>query len=347
MTNMQKILFSPEIQEKIFINSRHLPLDMDKKRRLASAYMKLYFGLSCMNWANKKNLGTAWQTALGQMQNFIDSKDKKNPAVQFLALVHNEHKKNWPKHIMTHPQRDSVLTGDKMQIAQWQLYAQKQIQSAMGEITLLTVQNTVDFAKGKEQPRPSQTAKPLPQTKNGEMAPANRGVNSTTPPAKQPGVNSSQATMKPREKTPGLARQEELKKQAQQKIQQMQKQSPQQVAQPVKKAEPAQQAKQKPGQTQMPVGEMLKQVVASLQQKHAQQKAMQPQMQKPEQARAMTVAPAQPEKKTVQKPDLTHQFQSATKKVVKTSQKQQVQNVVNITHWIQMQLQMQNQRHVA
>lgn len=334
MINMQKILFSPEIQEKIFINSKHLPLDMDKKRRLASAYMKLYFGLSCMNWANKKNLGTAWQTALGQMQNFIDSKDKKNPAVQFLALVHNEHKKNWPKHIMTHPQRDSVLTGDKVQIAQWQLYAQKQIQSAMGEITLLTVQNTVDFAKGKEQPRPSQTAKPLPQTKNGEMAPANRGVNSTTPPAKQPGVNSSQATMKPREKTPGLARQEELKKRAQQKIQQMQKQSPQQVA-------------QKPGQTQMPVGEMLKQVVASLQQKHAQQKAMQPQMQKPEQARAMTMAPAQPEKKIVQKPDLTRQFQSATNKVVKTSQKQQVQNVVNITHWIQMQLQMQNQRQAA
>ena len=90
-----------------------------------------------------------------------------------------------------------------------------------------------------------------------------------------------------------------------------------------------------------------KQVVASLQQKHAQQKAMQPQMQKPEQARAMTVAPAQPEKKTVQKPDLTRQFQSATNKVVKTSQKQQVQNVVNITHWIQMQLQMQNQRQAA
>ena len=67
MNNIQKLLNSPEIQAKLHIKTKDLKLNEQQKRLLGNAYLKLYFGMSCANWSDKKTkLGTAWQKAFDQ-----------------------------------------------------------------------------------------------------------------------------------------------------------------------------------------------------------------------------------------------------------------------------------------
>lgn len=214
MNNVQNLLHSPEIQEKLHIKSAHIKLDMDKKRQLGNAYLKLYFGLSCLNWTNKKNLGTAWQTAFTQVQNIINARDEKNPATQFLKVMHETHKSTWPRHIMTHPQRDAVFNGNEQEMRE---YAIRNVRSAMGEITLLSSQAEfsldkskatvaakqplrVAAEKGQKKPAMSVDAKQkaaVPQTKNGEQVMAKPGVNSKAVPEQKVGANSKQVAVRP------------------------------------------------------------------------------------------------------------------------------------------------------
>ena len=49
MNNIQKMLYSPEIKEKLQVKSKDIQLEPAKKEKLAKAYFKMYFGLSCMN----------------------------------------------------------------------------------------------------------------------------------------------------------------------------------------------------------------------------------------------------------------------------------------------------------
>lgn len=214
MNNVQNLLHSPEIQEKLHIKSAHIKLDADKKRQLGNAYLKLYFGLSCMNWTNKKNLGTAWQTAFTQVQNVINARDEKNPATQFLKVMHQTHKETWPRHIMTHPQRDATFNGDPHQMRE---YAIRNIRSAMGEITLLSSQCKFETDKsqgaqaakqpvrvasrsGQSKPAMSVDAKQkamVPQTKSGEQISAKPGVNSNVAQPQKAGANSKQTAIRP------------------------------------------------------------------------------------------------------------------------------------------------------
>ncbi len=214
MNNVQNLLHSPEIQEKLHIKSAHIKLDMDKKRQLGNAYLKLYFGLSCLNWTNKKNLGTAWQTAFTQAQNIINARDEKNPATQFLKVMHDTHKQTWPRHIMTHPQRDAVFNGNEREMRE---YAIRNVRSAMGEITLLSSQAEfsmdkskataaakqplrVAAEKGQKKPAMSVDAKQkaaVPQTKNGGQVMAKPGVNSNVAPEQKAGANSTQVAVRP------------------------------------------------------------------------------------------------------------------------------------------------------
>lgn len=214
MNNIQNLLHSPEIQEKLHIKSAHIKLDADKKRQLGNAYLKLYFGLSCMNWTGKKNLGTAWQTAFTQAQNIINARDEKNPATQFLKVMHQTHKQTWPRHIMTHPQRDATFNGDPTQMRE---YAIRNIRSAMGEITMLTSQCKFEMDKsqgmaatkqplraaaqnGAKKPAMSVDAKhkeAIPQTKSGEQISAKPGLNSDAAQPQATGANSKQIAMRP------------------------------------------------------------------------------------------------------------------------------------------------------
>ena len=213
MNNIQNLLYGPEIKEKLHIKSKDTPLNQEQKDKLAKSYFKMYFGLSCLNWTQNKKLGAAWQSSIEQMKTFIDSKDEKQPATKFLKMVHEEHKTNWPKHIMTHPQRDAMLSGTPEERAQWRTYAQNQIQSAMAEITMITNQVQVKSDKYEQKPLQPKSAQ-VPQTKNGAAAPAKPGVNSTTPPEQKPGTNSSQATLTHQIPQPGIAAAEDAKRQA-------------------------------------------------------------------------------------------------------------------------------------
>lgn len=214
MNNVQKLLHSPEIQEKLHIKSAHIKLDAGKKRQLGNAYLKLYFGLSCLNWTNKKNLGTAWQTAFTQAQNIINARDEKNPATQFLKVMHETHKSTWPRHIMTHPQRDAVFNGNEKEMRE---YAIRNIRSAMGEITLLSSQAEfsldkskatavakqplrVAAEKGQKKPAMSVDApqkEAIPQTRTGAPVAAKPGVNSNTAPEQKSAANSKQVAVRP------------------------------------------------------------------------------------------------------------------------------------------------------
>lgn len=222
MNNIQNLLHSPEIQEKLHLKSAHIKLDADKKRQLGNAYLKLYFGLSCMNWTGKKNLGTAWQTAFSQVQNIINARDEKNPATQFLKVMHETHKQTWPRHIMTHPQRDATFNGDPTQMRE---YAIRNIRSAMGEITLLTSQCKFETDKSqdkaaakqplqvaaqsdKQKPAMSLDAKQkavVPQTKTGEKVVGRPGVNSKMAPQEKSAANSKQINVRPDEKPRSLS----------------------------------------------------------------------------------------------------------------------------------------------
>lgn len=222
MNNIQNLLHSPEIQEKLHIKSAHIKLDADKKRQLGNAYLKLYFGLSCMNWTGKKNLGTAWQTAFSQVRNIINARDEKNPATQFLKVMHETHKQTWPRHIMTHPQRDATFNGDPTQMRD---YAIRNIRSAMGEITLLTSQCKFETDKSqdkaaakqplqvaaqsdKQKPAMSVDAKQkavVPQTKTGEKVVGRPGVNSKMAPQEKSAANSKQINVRPDEKPRSLS----------------------------------------------------------------------------------------------------------------------------------------------
>lgn len=222
MNNIQNLLHSPEIQEKLHLKSAHIKLDADKKRQLGNAYLKLYFGLSCMNWTGKKNLGTAWQTAFSQVQNIINARDEKNPATQFLKVMHETHKQIWPRHIMTHPQRDATFNGDPTQMRE---YAIRNIRSAMGEITLLTSQCKFETDKSqdnaaakqplqvaaqsdKQKPAMSVDAKQkavVPQTKTGEKVVGRPGVNSKMAPQEKSAANSKQINVRPDEKPRSLS----------------------------------------------------------------------------------------------------------------------------------------------
>lgn len=244
MNNIQKLLNSPEIQEKLHIKTKDLKLNEQQKQMLGNTYLKLYFGMSCANWSDKKTkLGTAWQKAFDQTKQFIDSKNQDSDTVKFLNAMHEEHKTRWSKQIMLHQQRDSVIAGDEQTIQQWQQYATANIKSAMAELTQLMAKCsfTTEQEKGQDQKKTmGQAAKSaqsqeqkrttvnpdnkheVPLTKNDKELAGKPGVNSPEAKQEQTGVNSSQTTV--RDAKPDFElHPEEQKKQAQEKAQAFQK----------------------------------------------------------------------------------------------------------------------------
>lgn len=136
----QKFTNTPEFLEQITIltgQNEKMKLDAATKKKLSGAYFKLYFGLSCVNWANKKSLGAAWQTALSQIDAFVTAKNPNNPAAMYLRQINAAHKTAWPKNIMTHPRRDATLTGDTAAFDAWRQYGARHVNSAMAEIGLI------------------------------------------------------------------------------------------------------------------------------------------------------------------------------------------------------------------
>lgn len=142
-----------------------MKLDAATKKKLSGAYFKLYFGLSCVNWANKKSLGAAWQTALSQIDAFVTAKNPNNPAAMYLRQINAAHKTAWPKNIMTHPRRDARLAGDAAAFDNWRQYGARHVNSAMAEIGLILSRSDMTMARDR--------AAQMPQSKSATKASPN------------------------------------------------------------------------------------------------------------------------------------------------------------------------------
>lgn len=167
----QKFTNTPEFLEQIAIltgQNEKMKLDAATKKKLSGAYFKLYFGLSCVNWANKKSLGAAWQTALSQIDAFVTAKNPNNPAAMYLRQINAAHKTAWPKNIMTHQRRDARLAGDTAAFDAWRQYGARHVNSAMAEIGLILSRSDMTMAhdRAAQMPQPKPVTKAAPNANN-------------------------------------------------------------------------------------------------------------------------------------------------------------------------------------
>ena len=125
------IKLTPEIQKRV---------SKDDRKMLADAYMKLFTGFTWVNWTNKHSLGRAWQTALGQCDSFIKTKNDKNLAAQYLKNVFSAHKPYWSQVIMTHKNRDKAINPNQNEAKQIREHGTNMIRTAMDTINIILAQ---------------------------------------------------------------------------------------------------------------------------------------------------------------------------------------------------------------
>lgn len=203
---MKTLTQSAENQQKLVIN---LTSDIAKKvshddrRALQQAYIKLFSGLSRVNWSAKKTLGRAWQSAINLCELFIAVKSKNtphNPALKYLSAVHKSHKKYWSRVIMLHQSRDTIINQPKSQRIGMARSGTKMIQDAINTINLiLSRYNTRFMEQVIEQSAPEKQA-PQPQIQKQQ------NVQPATPVPTQPQIAQTataqpQAAHQPAKKT--------------------------------------------------------------------------------------------------------------------------------------------------
>jgi hypothetical protein len=165
------------------------------RKELAAAYLQLFSGFTWRNWTNKYSLGRAWQTALAQCGAFCDTKNKKNPAAKYLNNVYNAHKKYWSRIIMTHGERDNVITTDDAKIKELRAHGEKMIRETMDKINLILArynERTEELiaTQAKEKTQMHAMAQPQVQTATPQ----------TTQPAQtQPQMMATPAQARPQE----------------------------------------------------------------------------------------------------------------------------------------------------
>ena len=138
MTNnqtQQKVNINPYIAMLHGNDSSQNQLSPAEKNKLKKMYMKMYFSLALTLWANGKTLGTAWQTALTQMESFIKSKGgANNPAIAYLQQVHAAHRTKWSRVIMTSKNRDMKLPKNPELIKKIREFAAKNMRDGIGQM---------------------------------------------------------------------------------------------------------------------------------------------------------------------------------------------------------------------
>ncbi|MBQ8293963.1 MAG: hypothetical protein IJX89_01075 [Alphaproteobacteria bacterium] len=151
-------------------------LSVGDRKIIVDAYLKLFYGFTCVNWTNKYSLGRAWQTSLAQCGAFIQTKNKTNPAAKYLGSMFESHKKYWSRIIMTHNNSENKISADDKKIKQMREYGLAMIHQAMDSINLVLGRYnaraeqiiTQEQIQNKEQAQPAKTqaqaqAKPQPQ----------------------------------------------------------------------------------------------------------------------------------------------------------------------------------------
>ncbi len=89
-------------------------------RAMEKSYVQMFSALTYQNMLSKQPLGQAWYSALKQMESFVATKDKFNPAAAEMHKIFTQHKKHISKLAMTHKNKDRVINPTPQQRAQMQ-----------------------------------------------------------------------------------------------------------------------------------------------------------------------------------------------------------------------------------
>ena len=151
-------------------------MDKQTRQKLVGAYLKLFTGLSWINWTKKYPLGRAWHYALGQCQKILGTKNKANPAIKYLKNVAQAHKKYWSQVIMTNENSANTLNKTTAETNHIRQYGIKLVRDAMDEINLIISQYN-EFVEEKEQDAPQaqvaaqkDQAQTVPQKQQAQVA---------------------------------------------------------------------------------------------------------------------------------------------------------------------------------
>ena len=113
-------------------------IDAAERNKLFNSYLTLYSGFAWVNWTKKQSLGRAWQTALGQCEEFLKNKNKNNPVTKYLNSVASAHKACQSRVIMTNKNSPNTLNKTPEEMQQLQQHGTKQIREAMDIINLIS-----------------------------------------------------------------------------------------------------------------------------------------------------------------------------------------------------------------
>lgn len=101
------------------------------KKKISESFFKLFFNLSFTNWLRGKTLGASWYTALQQLEQFVNSKNGKNPASLYLRQIFAAHKIKWNQVMMTNKHRDDMLNPTPEQKQKWNQRVAQNVHSSM------------------------------------------------------------------------------------------------------------------------------------------------------------------------------------------------------------------------
>lgn len=186
---MQTLTKTAENGQNIIIN---IPKHLDEKigttdrAAMQRAYIKLFAGLSRVNWSNKNTLGRSWQSALNVCEVLLAMRARRmphNPALIYMFNMHKSYKKHWSRIIMFHRGRDTITSVPKSARIEMARSGNKMINEALSTIdNILTRYNTNFMDKVIEQPAPvaqpnqepqrsADTIKPQPAPQPAPLAP--------------------------------------------------------------------------------------------------------------------------------------------------------------------------------
>lgn len=190
---MQTLTKTAENGQNIIIN---IPKHLDEKigttdrAAMQRAYIKLFAGLSRVNWSNKNTLGRSWQSALNVCEVLLAMRARRmphNPALIYMFNMHKSYKKHWSRIIMFHRGRDTITSVPKSARIEMARSGNKMINEALSTIdNILTRYNTNFMDKVIEQPAPVAQPKQEPQRSADTIKPQPTPQPAPLTPAPQP-----------------------------------------------------------------------------------------------------------------------------------------------------------------
>ncbi len=98
-----------------------------ERRAVAKFYAHMFAALARTNMLRGMSLGQSWYNAIEQMKSFARTRGANNPVARELNNLIQSHNKRLSKLMMTHPQRDTVVSVPPEQCAEIQARIAKQL----------------------------------------------------------------------------------------------------------------------------------------------------------------------------------------------------------------------------